>query len=53
MLFWIKGEKYELCRYNHNGFPGGTDGRESAYNAGTQIQSLHGEDPLQKRTISH
>ena len=53
MLLWNKGEKYELCRYNHNGFPGGTAGKESACNAGTQVQSLDGEGPLQKRTTSH
>ena len=27
------------------GFPGGSDGKESACNAGAQVQSLGGEDP--------
>ena len=30
------------------GFPGGSDGKESAYNAGDQVQSLGWEDPLEK-----
>ena len=30
------------------GFPGGSDGKESAYSAGDQVQSLGWEDPLEK-----
>ena len=31
------------------GFPGGTDGKESARNAGNQFRSLGQEDPLEER----
>ena len=35
-------------------FPGGLDGKESAYNLGeTQVQSLGWEDPLEKRMAIH
>ena len=34
--------------YTHNGFPGGSDGKESACNAGDQVRSLGQEDPLEK-----
>ena len=34
------------------GFPGGSDGKESACNAGGQVQSLGQEDPLKKRISS-
>ena len=30
------------------GFPGGSDGKESACNAGSQVPSLGWEDPLEK-----
>ena len=30
------------------GFPGGSDGKESACNAGDQVRSLGREDPLEK-----
>ena len=36
------------------GFPGGSDGKESACNAGDRVQSLHwGEDPLEKEMATH
>ena len=34
-------------------FPGGSDGKASAYNAGTQVRSLGWEDPLVKETAIH
>ena len=33
---------------SHLGFPGGSDGKESACNAGDQVPSLGQEDPLEK-----
>ena len=35
------------------GFPGGSDGKETACNAGDQVQSLSGEDPLEKEMATH
>ena len=35
------------------GFPGGSDGKESVCNAGTWVQSLDQEDPLEKRMASY
>ena len=35
------------------GFPGGTDGKESACNAADQVQSLGQEDSLEKETATH
>ena len=34
-------------------FPGGSDGKESAYNAETCVQSLGLEDPLEKGMATH
>ena len=34
-------------------FPGGSDGKASAYNVGTWVQSLGGEDPLEKEMATH
>ena len=34
-------------------FPGGSDGKASAYNAGDQVQSLGWEDLLEKEIASH
>ena len=34
-------------------FAGGTDGKESAHNAGDQVQSLGQEDPLEKGMATH
>ena len=34
------------------GFPGGSEGKESAYNA-TQVQSLGWKDPLEKEMTTH
>ena len=35
------------------GFPGGSDGKESAYNMGTWIWSLGWEDSLEKGKATH
>ena len=35
------------------GFPGGSDGKESACNAETWVQSLGGEDPLNIYTYTY
>ena len=34
-------------------FPGGSDGKASAYNAETQVWSLGWEDPLEKEMATH
>ena len=34
-------------------FPGGSDGKETACNAETQVQSLGGEDPLEEGMATH
>ena len=39
-----------LC---HHHFPGGSDGKASAYNAETQVQSLSREDLLEKEMATH
>ena len=35
------------------GFPGGSDGKESACSVGTRVQSLGWEEPLEKETANH
>ena len=35
------------------GFPGGSDGKESACNAGDLVQFLGWEDPLEKEMATH
>ena len=35
------------------GFPGGSDGEESVYNAGTWVRSLDQEDSLEKGMATH
>ena len=35
------------------GFPGGSDGKESACSAGDQVRSLGREDPLEKELANH
>ena len=34
-------------------FPGGSDDKESAYNAGDPVRSLGQEDPLEKEMATH
>ena len=34
-------------------FPGGSDGKASAYNAGDRVRSLGQEDPLEKEMAPH
>ena len=36
-----------------SGFPAGSDGKESACNAGDLVQSLGQEDPLKKEMATH
>ena len=38
---------------NQLGFPGGSDGKESACNARDLVQSLGGEDPIEKGMATH
>ena len=35
------------------GFPGGSDGKDSVCNVGDWVQSLSGEDPLEKGMAAH
>ena len=35
------------------GFPGGSDGKASACNAGDPVRSLGWEDPMQKEMVTH
>ena len=35
------------------GFPGGSQGKTSAYNVGDQVKSLSREDPLEKEMAIH
>ena len=39
--------------YIYMKFPGGSDGKESACNAGDQLQSLGWEDPLEEGMAIH
>ena len=38
---------------NYQGFPGGSEGKASACNAGDLVQSLRQEDPLEKEMATH
>ena len=38
---------------NSKGFPGDTDGKDSACNKGDQVQSLGQKDPLEKGMATH
>ena len=42
-----------ICRETHMGFPGGSDSKESACSAETQVQSLGWEDVPEKRMATH
>ena len=48
MTYMGRKSKKGRYMYTHNGFPGGSDGKESACNAGDQVRSLGQEDPLEK-----
>ena len=37
----------------HSGLPGGSEGKESACDAGTRVRSLGWEDPLQEGVATH
>ena len=37
----------------HRDFPGGSDGKVSAYKVGDLVQSLSWEDPLEKEMATH
>ena len=41
-----------MC-YINMGFPGGSDGKVSAYNTKTRVWSLGQEDPLEKEMATH
>ena len=41
------------CGHSESCFPGGSNGKESACDAEDQVQSLHGENPLEKEMATH
>ena len=51
----LESSEFELpFAFLGKGFPGGSQGKESAFNAGdTQVQSLGWEDPLEKWMDTH
>ena len=42
-----------LFRIIQKDFPGGSDGKASAYHAETWVRSLGGEDPMEKEMATH
>ena len=50
-------ETEEICiawvTNNHEGFPGGSNSKESTSLQGAQVQSLGQEDPLEKGMVTH
>ena len=55
LVFWMLSFKPAFARslyknplLSYMGFPGGSDGKESAHSAGDQVWSLGWEDPLEK-----
>ena len=48
----MEGRPFEGT-WRYLGFPGGSDGKESACNAGDLVQSLSWEYPLQKGTATY
>ena len=44
---------YYPCAVDEKGFPGVSDSKESSCNAGTQVQSLGQEDPLERGMTTH
>ena len=44
---------FEVVMYIQEGFPGGSDGKASACNAGDTGSSLRQEDPLEKGMATH
>ena len=50
---WMKLCCMCICRETHMGFPGGSDSKESACSAETQVQSLGWEDVPEKRMATH
>ena len=49
----VKQDWVTELNYSHNYFPSGSEGKESACNAGAWVQSLGWEDPLEKRMATH
>ena len=45
--------RLSLCLIYYLGFPGGSDGKESACSAGDPAQSLGQEDPLEQGMATH
>ena len=45
---YIERECIYICRVEEAGFPGGSSHKESAGNAGTRIQPLGWDNPLEK-----
>ena len=49
----IDEDVVESARFTKKDFPGGSDGKESAYNIGDQIWPVGWEDSLEKRMAPH
>ena len=49
---WVKQLKL-YSTFTKEGFPGGSDGKESVCNAGDLVRSLGLEDPLEKELATH
>ena len=49
---WVKQLKL-YSTFTKEGFPGGSDGKESVCNAGDLVRSLGWEDPLEKELATH
>ena len=52
MLTWISSCITAAIEVD-SGFPGGSDGKASAYNVGHRAQSLGQKDPLEKEMATH
>ena len=47
------GENVVFAAYSFAGFPGGSDSKVSAYDAGDPVRFLGGEDPLEKEMATY
>ena len=51
---WFSPSRGEFVSVtDHVGFPGGSESKEPACNAGNQVQSLGQENPLEKGMVIH
>ena len=50
---WEFSQYYDALHTKKKGFPGGSNGKESAGNGGDPVRSLGQEDPLEKGMATH